>query len=123
MAVFGLALRKLTLFAVAVSLALAPLPTAVAEGAMEAAGYAAVAEQDTAGHGHSHDGNERHEHPAGHTHGHDPADHSHQYAFLSGGSNQWGLPPAQRWPSTRSGKPEAAMAMGIERPPKRKMSL
>ena len=32
MAVFGFALRKLTLFAVAVSLALAPLPTAVAEG-------------------------------------------------------------------------------------------
>ena len=119
----GPALRKLTLLAVAVSLALTPLPAALVEGGPKSAGYTSLAEQEAADHGHSHDSGEAVDHSAAHKHGHDPADHSHQYAFLSGGSSQWGLPPAQRWPSALSGRPDAAIGLGIERPPKRAMSL
>jgi hypothetical protein len=85
--------------------------------------HAGLAGQHDADHGHSHDHGETTDHSASHKHGHDPADHSHQYAFLSGGGDQWGLPPAQRWPSALSGSPDAAMGVGIERPPKRAMSL
>lgn len=119
----GPALRKLTLLAVAVSLALAPLPAALVEGAPESARYASLAEQEAADHGHSHDSGNAVDHSDAHKHGHDPADHSHQYAFLSGGSSQWGLPPPQRWPSALSARPNGAIGLGIERPPRQAMFL
>lgn len=115
-------LRKLALVAVAAGLVFAPLPQAFAFGAQESGSHAALAAQEAAEHGHSHDGDEPHGPYAGHTHGHDPADHSHQYAHLSGGNGQWGLPPPQRWPSVLSGRPDGALGSGIERPPKRLMS-
>ena len=123
----GPALRKLILIAVAVSLAFAPLPVALAGGGTESVHHASLAEQEASDHGHSHE-DSHHEgeaagHSAAHQHGHDPADHSHHYVFLTGGSSQWGLPPAQRWPSALSGRPDAAMGFGIERPPKRVKSL
>ena len=117
------ALRKLMLVAVAVSLVFAPLPAALGHAVPESAGHASLAAEEAAEHGHSHDDDEPHGPLTGHTHGHDPADHSHQFAFMTGGSSQWGLPPAQRWPSALSGRPDAALGLGIERPPKRVMSL
>lgn len=115
-------IRKLTLAVLAASIAFAPLPAASVAGAPERALYNGVAEQTSTDHGHSHDDGEAMNHSAAHKHGHDPADHSHQYAFLSGGSSQWGLPPAQRWPSALSSRPDATIGLGIERPPKRTMS-
>lgn len=117
------ALRKITTVAVVAGLVFAPLPPAFAFGSHESTTHAALAEQDAVDHGHSHDEDEPHGPSANHSHGHDPADHSHQYAFLSGGSSQWGLPPPLRWPSALSGRPDAAISFGIERPPKRAMSL
>jgi hypothetical protein len=119
----GLALRKLTLVAVVASIAFSPLPVAFVEGDPKSAHYASLAEQEATDHGHSHDDGEAVDHSAAHKHGHDPADHSHQYAFLSGGSSQWGLPPAQRWPSALSARPNSAIGLGIERPPKPMMFL
>jgi ABC-type Zn2+ transport system substrate-binding protein/surface adhesin len=117
------AFRKLTMVAVAVALAVAPLPAALVHAAPDSAGQLSLAEQEAAEHGHSHDEADGADHSAHHKHGHDPADHSHQYAFLAGASSQWGLPPAQRWPCALNGRPDAAIGLGIERPPKRIMSL
>jgi hypothetical protein len=119
----GPALRKLLLVAVAVSLALAPLPAAVATHAPDSAAQAALAEQEAAEHGHSHDDEDDAGHSASHKHGHDPADHSHQYAFLTGSGSHWGLPPSQRWPSAMSGRLDGAIGLGIERPPKQALSI
>lgn len=119
----GPALRKLTLVAVAVSLALAPLPAVADMPSPDSAAHAALAEQEAAEHGHSHDDEDAADHSAAHKHGHDPADHSHQYAFLTGSSSHWGLPPVQRWPSALSGRLDGALGLGIERPPKQAMSI
>jgi hypothetical protein len=116
-------LRKLTMVAVAAGLVFAPLPPAFAFGTPESTAHAALAELEAADHGHSHDDDEPHGPSTSHTHGHDPADHSHQYAFLTGSSSQWGLPPPLRWASALSGRPDGALGFGIERPPKRAMSL
>ena len=117
------ALRTFTMIAVAGSLVLSPITPAFAFGTPDSAAHAALADQEAADHGHSHDEDEPHSPPGSHTHSHDPADHSHQYAFLSGGTGQWGLPPALGWPSAQSGRPDAALGLGIERPPKRTASL
>ena len=117
------ALSKIAAVVIAAGLVFAPLPAAFAFGSHEGTTHAALAEQDAAERGHSHDDEEPHGPFTSHTHGHDPADHSHQYAFLSGGSGQWGLPPTLRWPSALSGRPDGALGFGIERPPKLTMSL
>jgi hypothetical protein len=119
----GPSLRKLMVVAVAASLALAPLPAAVVADAPDNAGYASLTGQEAAEHGHSHDDEGAADHSAAHEHGHDPADHSHQYAFLTGSSSQWGLPPVQRWPSALSGRLDGALGLGIDRPPKQAMSI
>jgi len=119
----SLALRKLTFLAVAASLALAPVPSAFSEDGSAIAGHASLADLETTEHGHSHDEDGPMDHSAAHKHGHDPADHSHQFAFLTGGSNHWGMPPAERWPSVLSGSPDGALDFGIERPPRQSTSL
>jgi ABC-type nickel/cobalt efflux system permease component RcnA len=45
--------------------------------------HAALEQVEDADHGHSHDDGEPFEKASGHSHGHDPADHSHQVAFVS----------------------------------------
>ena len=118
------ALRKTTLCCVAAGLVFAPLPAAFTQSPL--ALYAVETGQigqETAEHGHSHEEDGGHEHPAGHMHGHDPADHSHQFALLSGGGGQWGLPSARRLPPSPSGVADQATDLGIERPPKQAMSL
>ena len=122
-ALLGSSLRRLAIAGIAVSLALAPLPAPLAGGGPEHAGSASLAAQAHDGHGHSHDGGEAADHSTAHTHGHDPADHSHQYAFLSGGGSRWDLPPPQRWPEGLSEQPDAARGFVIERPPKRAQPL
>jgi hypothetical protein len=117
------ALRRLMAVALAAGLVFAPLPAAFASGAPETAMHASFSAHDAAEHGHSHGDDEPMEPPRGHAHGHDPADHSHQYAFLSAGSSQWGLPAAQPWRVALSGRPDAALGLGIERPPKQVQSL
>ncbi len=133
------AFRKLAVTTLAVGLALAPLPLASAHDplalaaaesawhaallAQESARHAALLAQEIAEHGHSHDDGEAHEQSGGHMHGHDPADHSHQFAFVAGSASQWGLPAPERWPSSRSGPPDPATGSGIDRPPKQAMSL
>jgi hypothetical protein len=122
------AFRKLAVTAMAAGLALAPLPLDSAHDplshvAAETARHAALVAQEIAEHGHSHDDGEAHEQSGGHMHGHDPADHSHQFAFFAGSASQWGLPAPQRWPASRSGPPDSAKGFGIDRPPKRVMSL
>jgi hypothetical protein len=117
------ALRKLTLVAVAAFLAFVPLPAAYVENETGSVGYTSSAGQEVADHKHSHDDGDPIDHSADYKHGHDPADHSHQFVFLTGGSSQWGLPPAQRWPSALSGRPDASIGFGIERPPKQSTSL
>ena len=114
----GPALRKLTLVVVAASLAFAPIPSTFAEDGASTAGYASLADPETTDHGHSHDDDGPIDHSAVHKHGHDPADHSHQFAFLTAGSNQWGMPPAECWLYTLSGSPDGALGLGIERPPR-----
>ena len=118
------ALRKTTLCCVAAGLVFAPLPAGLTQSplAFYAAGTGHT-DQETAEHGHSHEEGGGHEHPAGHMHGHDPADHSHQFALLSGGGGQWGLPSAQRLPPSPSGIADQATVLGIERPPRQAMSL
>jgi hypothetical protein len=113
------ALRRLAVTAVAVGLVLAPLPPAFALGVAEGPAHADLEAADP---GHSHDDGETHGPFNSHTHGHDPADHSHQYGFLSGEGNAWGFPPAQHWSSALSGRPDAVIDLGIERPPKHPMS-
>jgi ABC-type Zn2+ transport system substrate-binding protein/surface adhesin len=129
---FRIALAKrikvIAVVAITAGLALAPMPLASAHdplalAAAESARHAALAAQETAEHGHSHDDGEAHEQSDGHLHGHDPADHSHQFAFFAGSASQWGLPLPQRWPSSRSGTPDPATGFGIDRPPKQAMSL
>jgi hypothetical protein len=117
------ACRKLTLVAVAVSLALAPLPASVASYAPEDAAHASLAGEEAAEHGHRHDDEDAAGHSAAHKHGHDPADHSYQYAFLTGSSSHWGLPPGQRWPSALSSRLDGAIGLRIDRPPKQSMSI
>jgi hypothetical protein len=72
-------------------------------------------------HGHSHDDGETHDQTSGHMHGHDPADHSHQFAFLSGSSGHWSLPSPEGWPQAWNGAPDPATGSGIDRPPKQMM--
>ena len=115
-------MRKLILAAVAASLVFSPLAGTFASATSENVAHAALTEQQAADHSHGHDDHDCHGSSAGHTHGHDPADHSHQYAFLSGGNGPWGLPPSQRWPTALSGLPDGTSGLAIERPPKRAMS-
>lgn len=119
----GPALRKLTFVAVAASLALSPVPSAFSEDGSAIAGHASLADLETTEHGHSHDDEGPMDHSAAHKHGHDPADHSHQFAFLTAGSNQWGMPPTECWLSVLSGSPDGALGLGIERPPRQSTSL
>lgn len=115
-------LRVMTLAVVMAGLASAPLPGEFASAAAYGGAHAALAEQQATDHGHSHE-DEPHGHALGHSHGHDPADHSHQYAFLSGDGSHWRLPPSQRWNAGLISQPDAAMALGIERPPKQALPL
>lgn len=112
-------LRKLAATIIAAGLVLSPMPMASAH---EGAWQAAEAAQEIAEHGHSHDDGEAHDQTSGHMHGHDPADHSHQFAFLSGSSGHWGLPSPEGWPPTWNGAPDTATGSGIDRPPKQMMS-
>lgn len=115
--------RKLIASALVAGLILAPIPAAFAHDQLEVAGHPDVAALDAAEHGHSHDDGETESNPANHAHGgHDPADHSHQFAFLSGGAGHDLLPLPQGWPSLWNGTPDQASGLGIERPPKRMMS-
>ena len=50
--------------------------------ALEDVRHAVLADVEAADHGHSHDDGEPYESKTGHAHGHDPADHSHQVAFI-----------------------------------------
>ena len=50
--------------------------------ALEDARHAVLADVEASEHGHSHDDGEPYESKPGHAHGHDPADHSHQVAFM-----------------------------------------
>lgn len=112
--------RKLVATIIAAGLVLSPIPMASAH---EGAWHAAEAAQEIAEHGHSHDDGEAHDQTSGHMHGHDPADHSHQFAFLSGSSGRWGLPSPDGWPPAWNGAPDPATGSGIDRPPKQMMSL
>lgn len=116
--------RRLIVWSVAAGLILAPLPAVFSDERLAPAGQSDISALDVSGHGHSHDGNDDDDHPAGHSHsGHDPADHSHQFAFLGVGVSHDVLPLPERWPSLRHGTPDQAVGFGIDRPPKRLMSL
>lgn len=116
--------RKLIVAAVAAGLLLAPLPAAFGHERLELAGQSGFSVLDAAGHGHSHDDDEASGNPAGNSHGdHDPADHSHQFAFLAVSVSHGILPLPDRWRSFRNGTPDQAAGFGIDRPPKRMMSL
>lgn len=123
-----LGVRRAAVALVVLCLTLAPLPPASAHdplalSAAEAERHAALVAQEIAEHGHSHGDGEAHEQGTGHLHGHDPADHSHQVGFFAVSSSQWGLPASQRWPSELAELPDPAPGFGIDRPPKRSMSL
>lgn len=120
--------RRFAVALVVICLSVAPLPLAPAHDPLtfstaEAARHAVLVAQDIAEHGHSHDDGEAQEQFAGHLHGHDPADHSHQAAFFAGNSSDWALPSSRRWPSQMADLPDPAAGFGIERPPKRLLSL
>lgn len=113
--------RKLIVSALAAGLILAPLPAAFGHERVEILAQTAL---DDAEHGHGHDDGETDHSPSGHGHGgHDPADHSHQFAFLAGAAVAAVMPMAQGWPSLAHGRPDQAAGFGIERPPKGTMSL
>lgn len=108
--------RKLLVAVLAAGMILAPLPAAFAHDRIEAPAHAAAAAQEAAEHGHDHDDGDT----AGHAHGgHDPADHSHQFAFLATAACSVMTPFPQRWPSLWNGTPDPASGLGIDRPPKR----
>jgi len=116
--------RRLIASAVTAGLLLAPLPAAFAHDGLELALLASVSAQDGPEHGHSHDDDGYGDNPAGHAHnGHDAADHSHQFAFLAVSVSHRVLSLPQCWPSLRNGTPDQAARCGIDRPPKRMMSL
>lgn len=113
--------RKLIVSALAAGLILAPLPAAFGHDGVEILAQTAL---DDAEHGHSHDDGETDHSSASHGHsGHDPADHSHQFAFLAGSAVAAMMPWPQGWPSLAHGRPDQAAGFGIERPPKGTMSL
>jgi hypothetical protein len=117
------ALRQVVAVCIAAGLLFAPLPAAFTHGpqalsAPESHGHSVSVTHQAADHSHGQAG---HEPAGGHIHGHDPADHSHQVAFLAGGNSKLSMPAPQRWPSSCSGTPDQAMALGIERPPKQTM--
>ena len=119
----GHSLRALIVVATVVGLTSMPLPFALTHDARalqasEDERHAALLALEAAEHGHSHDDGTADEENAGHVHGHDPADHSHQFAFVAGSSGHWGLPPPQRWSSSWFNIPLPAIADGIERPPR-----
>jgi hypothetical protein len=117
------ACRKMSVSAIAVGLLLAPLPAGFAHERLDLAGHAAVSAMEASEHGHSHDDEETGDTSAGHSHsGHDPADHSHQPAFLAASVSHWVLPLPQRWPTLWNSTSDQAAGTGIERPPKRMMS-
>lgn len=117
------AVRRTVLGMLAAGLVLTPLPAAFGHVPELSAAEDGQVQQATADHGHGHEHGEGHAPPAGHLHGHDPADHSHQFALLSAGGNQWGLPSPRRWSSSPSGMADQATGLGIERPPKKAISL
>lgn len=112
------ALRKLAIAAVAAGLIFAPLPASFGSDALESAAHAALAEQEAAEHGHSHDERDRHGPATSHQHGHDPADHTHQLAHVASGTDHWTARSAQRWPTFISRLADPGTAYGIDRPPK-----
>ena len=117
------ACRKMSVSAIAVGLLLAPLPAGFAHERLELAGLADVPAMNASEHGHSHDDEETGDTSAGHLHsGHDPADHSHQPAFLAASVSHWVLPLPPRWPTLWNSSSDQAAGTGIERPPKRMMS-
>ena len=111
-------LRKLAIAAVAAGLVFAPLPASFGSDALESAAHAALAEQEAAEHGHSHDEGEAHGPATSHQHGHDPADHTHQLAHIASGTDHWTARSAQRWPTFISRLADPGEAYGIDRPPK-----
>jgi hypothetical protein len=121
-------MRGLALAILSAALALAPVPLASTHDlpaftAAESARHATLIAQEIADHGHSHEDGDAHEQAHGHLHGHDPADHSHQLAFLPVTTDQSGQPLPQRWPSFLSGPLDPATGIGIDRPPKGLMYL
>ena len=114
--------RKLIASALVAGLILAPIPAAFAQDRLELPGHADVAALDAAEHGHSHDDVETHEQPADHLHGHDPADHSHQAAFLAATLGNWGPPASRNWSSLLGDLPDPASGFGIDRPPKQALT-
>lgn len=116
-------LRRWIVALIAGGLAFAPLPLgsfhdALALSTAEIARHSALAMQDTAEHGHTHEEGESQEQAPGHLHGHDPVDHSHQFAFFVSGDGDWGLPAPQRWALFVGDPPDPAFAFSIDRPPK-----
>jgi hypothetical protein len=113
--------RKLIVSAVAAGLILMPLPAAFGHEGVE---ILAQTELDGAEHGHSHDDGETEHSSASHGHGgHDPADHSHQFALLAGAALDAVMPLPKGWSPLAHGRPDQAADFGIDRPPKRMMSL
>lgn len=113
--------RKLIVSTLGAGLILAPLPAAFGHDAGEILAQTALYDAE---HGHSHDDGETDHSSASHGHGgHDPADHSHQFAFLAGSAVAAMMPRSQGWPSLAHGRPDQAAGFGIERPPKGTMSL
>lgn len=79
-----------TLSAFVLSIALLTLPANFSSfhftsntSSLEADRHADLEQVEDAEHGHAHDDGEPYERTTGHSHGHDPADHSHQVAFVS----------------------------------------
>lgn len=119
-----LAPRKLIVSAVAAGLLLAPLPAAFGHERLKMAEQSDRYALDVSEHGHSHDEDGGDDNAVGHSHnGHDPADHSHQFAFLGVAVNHGILPFPERWPALQNGAPDQAAGLGIDRPPKRMTSL
>lgn len=84
----------------------------------EATRHAVLAANDALEHEHSHDDGEPYEKIAGHAHGHDPADHSHQVAFVSVNTFRAVKFPKTNPLSTSPDLVRQQSGFGIDRPPK-----
>jgi hypothetical protein len=80
--------------------------------------HAALAPVDVVEHGHSHDDGEPYEKAEGHAHGHDPADHSHQIAFVSVFTMSTLQLPAEEPVVGAFSFVRQQTGFGIDRPPK-----
>jgi hypothetical protein len=91
-----------------------------AESVRHAALGAAVIERE---HGHSHEDGTEDEQAAGHIHGHDPADHSHQFAYICSNSDFWTVGEPKSWPNLLVDLVHTRATYGIDRPPKRVLTV